>query len=521
MESFKYDKIDLLGRTFRLLRLLKQTGNDVECEIFDAWLEDRSTTVSYEALSYTWGGMDKPDSIKINGKRLGITYNLHHALRNLQLRNRDRILWVDAICINQGNHKERGHQVRQMADIYRNADSVIFWLGRATEETDILMKSLSIFHKESRKNACGNWQITNSHWVDLWLGIQPTLKGEFSDLVVLQHKQRQGLDILLKRPWFKRVWILQEVANAQAAVVCCGTRSVSARIFALAPHILSKTPDDHCQAILDIFPGPSRDSSWWSQSRNLYTLLHKFCQSEASESRDMIYALVGMSSDASDWKFLHADYKISLQEVIRKLLLFLFPVHDTSDSFVTSYETISDLLQNLNTATVHAIRQHRHSPPTSWMPLLIQERGNAIQVTEAIVRAVVSNENNAKEAMALLLEQRGDKVKITDEVVKAAAGNRNGKEIMALLLEQGGDEVRITEEVVKAAVENGTEMIALLLQQRGEEVVKAAAGIDEVRITEEVVKAAAGNQHGKEIMALLLQQRGNEVRIIAFDNQAN
>jgi hypothetical protein len=57
--------------------------------------------------------------------------------------------------------------------------------------------------------------------------------------------------------------------------------------------------------------------------------------------------------------------------------------------------------------------------------------------------------------MALLLDRRGDQIQVTEDVVKAAASNeRNGKEVMALLLDRRGDQIQITEDVVKAAASN-------------------------------------------------------------------
>ncbi|KAN0080609.1 hypothetical protein V8E54_003813 [Elaphomyces granulatus] len=99
--------------------------------------------------------------------------------------------------------------------------------------------------------------------------------------------------------------------------------------------------------------------------------------------------------------------------------------------------------------------------------------------------AAASIKNNAKEVMALLLDRRGDQIQITEDVVKAAA--KNGKEI--------------TEDAVKTATGNwryGREVMELLLDQRG----------DQIRITEAVVKAAASNEgNGRKVMALLLDRR--------------
>lgn len=85
--------------------------------------------MEYEALSYTWGSAHKQYDIEISGNTLPITENLHLALQHLRHPEEDRILWIDAICIDQDNVGERGHQVRQMASIYERVVRAIIWLG--------------------------------------------------------------------------------------------------------------------------------------------------------------------------------------------------------------------------------------------------------------------------------------------------------------------------------------------------------------------------------------------------------
>ena len=260
MDVFKYEPIDLNSPAFRLLRLFKGMEADIKCELFQAWLQGDSI-IPYEALSYTWGSTEMTEYIKIDGWTLGVTENLYWALRYLRSQDIDQIFWVDAVCIDQSNNIERGHQVQQMGNIYSQANRVIFWLGSPTYEINALMDSLKQLEKESIKHACGNWKLTDVRWMDLWSAVQSTLKNLYLNIETRQYK---GMEMLLERPWFKRVWILQEVANAKVAVVCTGTRSISARIFALAPSLIGIQPKPHCQAVLDIMPGPSRKDSWWS-----------------------------------------------------------------------------------------------------------------------------------------------------------------------------------------------------------------------------------------------------------------
>jgi hypothetical protein len=241
------------------------------------------------------------------------------ALQKLRLQDEDRILWVDAIGIHQGDKLEQGHQVRQMGKIYSQAHQVLIWLGLATDQTNVLMNSLKRLEQESIKHACGTWNL--ECWRTLWLSVQPTLEAQHHRLKITQC---EGLDFLLARSWFKRVWVLQEVANARRAVVCSGTKSVSTRIFALAPQLLDMNPEPHCQAVLDIMPGHLRKESWWNRDRDLYTLLKKFRGSQASDPRDMIYALLEISSDAQNTNSLRADYTKDCKQVVLDTASFLF-----------------------------------------------------------------------------------------------------------------------------------------------------------------------------------------------------
>ncbi len=311
MTTYTYDPLDLSKQSIRLVRLLNGTfGDDLLCEIFQTWLHQAEGLVPYEALSYTWGNAERTAAIHVGQCTLEITPNLHEALQRLRLPDEDRIFWIDAISIDQGNIQERGHQVQHMRDIYKEAEQVLIWLGPATLETDSIMVSMQKFHRwlaiaTARERSPTTGRL--AHLQQLY-STDPTSSGMYS---------------LLHRPWFKRNWILQEVASARVATVVCGSRSISARTFALVPSILQLEVPPHCQVVLDIMPGLSRSESWWGHKRDLHTLLVKFADSEATDTRDKIYALLGISSDAADSKILRPDYSKSFRVVLRDTMWFL------------------------------------------------------------------------------------------------------------------------------------------------------------------------------------------------------
>jgi hypothetical protein len=92
---------------------------------------------AFEALSYAWGSdsshhvvyVDSPTAEGVSPMTMSIRKNLTNALSHLRYADRDRVLWIDAICINQHDLQERGLQVPRMTDIYKYANRVVVWLG--------------------------------------------------------------------------------------------------------------------------------------------------------------------------------------------------------------------------------------------------------------------------------------------------------------------------------------------------------------------------------------------------------
>lgn len=63
-----------------------------------------------------------------------VTKDPETALRHLRLGDRQRGLWVDAICINQADMPERMQQVSHMNIIYSKAEKTLFiWVTSITK----------------------------------------------------------------------------------------------------------------------------------------------------------------------------------------------------------------------------------------------------------------------------------------------------------------------------------------------------------------------------------------------------
>jgi hypothetical protein len=101
---YQYTALQPGDSTFRVLKLLKNQGPEIECQLSEQSLTD-TEHIPYEALSYVWGSVELVECIILNRKRFWVTDNLYSALQCLRLHDRDRYLWIDAICINQADKR--------------------------------------------------------------------------------------------------------------------------------------------------------------------------------------------------------------------------------------------------------------------------------------------------------------------------------------------------------------------------------------------------------------------------------
>ena len=136
MSEYRY--YQLSQTSIRLLRLLPsdKDANKLRCELFEYPLGNSDKpSYPYEALSYVWGSEDKPKSITVNNQNLHITQNLYMALLHLQDHLCSRVIWVDAICINQKDDEEKSAQVALMGQIFRSAEATRVWLGEEADDS--------------------------------------------------------------------------------------------------------------------------------------------------------------------------------------------------------------------------------------------------------------------------------------------------------------------------------------------------------------------------------------------------
>ncbi|KAF2171191.1 hypothetical protein M409DRAFT_50661 [Zasmidium cellare ATCC 36951] len=169
--------------SFRLLSI--QGSVDVNSPIVTSLrLAQLDEKPEFEALSYHWGTGNATEDVLVNNEKLPVTPNLAAALRALRLQNKARVVWIDAICINQAYNPEKNLQVGLMRRIFATSSRVVVWLGHSDT---LSHEAFKVMQKPAGK------------------------------------RYQNVLEAVLRRPWFRRVWVVQEVAFAPSVTVQCGS----------------------------------------------------------------------------------------------------------------------------------------------------------------------------------------------------------------------------------------------------------------------------------------------------------
>jgi len=324
----------------------------------------------YITLSYTWGEpgpfVDPTTSIftqvprcfpfKCHGKLVLATRNLRNVLRRLRqfeyiqkLAPADTPLgkmaadlahynknvytyWIDAICVDQDNLRERSEQVLLMSRIYRQAQCTIAWLGERDAYTAPAMQALMKISGFNPEN--GSTSSSKSG----------TVRYTFNGLQSLHDSELTALAMLMARSWFTRTWILQEAVLAESVVVTLGSifmgfellltvgtvlnlsrssrrllghfleRQGEAKLFSMfinSPDHISRSPIalavmDSCRLTLKSHQKPNFMAA---------AGMVRLC--ESTDPRDRIYGILGIASefDVSNGIAHKPDYSLTVVEV--------------------------------------------------------------------------------------------------------------------------------------------------------------------------------------------------------------
>ncbi|KAH4812526.1 hypothetical protein HBI26_135130 [Parastagonospora nodorum] len=285
----------------------------------------------YEAVSYTWGEplLIYPLHHK-DGTQVMVTANLDRALRRYRLPATNRLLWADAVCINQKDDTEKATQIPLMVQIFRNASKVQAWVGGGAQEE----RGMQYLSKLSR----------------------------FSSLPLKQSSTElhSVVQQFLGLPWFNRLWVIQEVVfNNDVILTCCESelswcRLVSAlqntsrggsafpafispeRRFAL--NQIAGLWKHHCliQGQMGFSITSIKPTVTEKIPENILDVVDAFTNYGCSDPRDRIYALYSMTPGVSSTNairtsgvlenshksvFMDIDYSLGVRDTYRTFAL--------------------------------------------------------------------------------------------------------------------------------------------------------------------------------------------------------
>lgn len=212
-------------------------------------------------------------------------------LRYLRPSRGERVVWVDAICINQKDSKERGEQVAKMGRIYSQCFQVVIWLG-----DDLAFKPSKVFATRHSFHELESLEI-----------LMPTIKGSTTPL------NRLTIQKLLERRYFSRAWVLQELILAARVIIPIGDM-----VFSVDPLMT-----EHLNQLTGYTWSWEQTRAPWFQHatrglllpKSMFELLRLAWESRSSDVRDKFYAVWGPYTLKPNGIQIQPDYSISLQHL--------------------------------------------------------------------------------------------------------------------------------------------------------------------------------------------------------------
>ena len=268
--AFVHASLDLEANSIRLIQLrsdLSPSGH-IQCDVRESIIND-----SYICLSYEWGTGAPNKLILIGDAAFPVRQNLWDFLEVARQWHQPPWLWIDALCINQSNKKERNHQVQRMGKIYKNAQEVLSWLGNNTD----IIRSLE---------PSGICRPIGSALKALWLS-----------------------------PYWNRAWVTQEICLAKKLTIVAGTNELPFNIVTKRADLWNEGRKSHIGSTIHNL-ADVRDSMSYNGS-SLIELLARCHNAQCTAWQDRAYSLLALCSEGHD---LQVNYDLSRHELAMQVL---------------------------------------------------------------------------------------------------------------------------------------------------------------------------------------------------------
>ena len=237
-------------RQIRLCKFRANSGSEshIACTLEHVSIDNPP---SYTSLSYHWGDSQDRHTISVDGRDFTVMPNLHSFLKRYA--GLDDFVWIDQICINQsatgsGKESEKSRQVSMMSETYERAAQVRVWLGEEADDTSIAFGCLD--------------KLLHDAYHD--------------DGFVASDAERVALVRLLNCPYWRRVWIVQELFLGSSLVLCCGTYQLAwnGPYAGNGARLMSKIVlEPHKHSIIQSFGGGNDALELWHQACTALNIL--------------------------------------------------------------------------------------------------------------------------------------------------------------------------------------------------------------------------------------------------------
>jgi hypothetical protein len=369
LQPYAYTPLDH-DRQIRILVIQPGEGLEIiKCELVPVSLDDG---IEYIALSYAWYDQnaltqsdDRPETERIiidDEFCFEITVNLASALRRLRLQDSIMLVWADAVCINQGDLGERSEQVRLMRSVYEKAGQVVIWLGEPTQVSKLAVKLVENAEKVPAE--------------DLAATVVET-KGEARNIKLFHLAMMD----LFGRPWWHRLWIVQEVAVPRTdPLIAYGGAMMSWSAIETLERVAYHSDKGDAFWILMNSSGMGiirelisiRRSVQKGESISVSKLLIATIRRECSQPLDQVYALLGLAPEATQ-RAVTVNYTTELEQLFAEVAKVCIEIEGSLNllsSVQRSYPLSPRHLEDWQLQMLEALREEEVSRLNlpSWMP---------------------------------------------------------------------------------------------------------------------------------------------------------
>ncbi|KAM7192137.1 Heterokaryon incompatibility protein (HET) domain containing protein [Naviculisporaceae sp. PSN 640] len=388
-----YLPLDPENREIRLVRLRLPEAEsalaaetDADIITLDLRHVSMNDGVPYGAVSYVWGSSVASDliEIRVNDQTHLVGKNLHAALTEFRRQKVSGWLWIDAICIHQSDQEEKSWHVDRMRDVFQEAELVHIWLGPAAPGTDTAMDLIirygprafksNAIHLRKRIHLFG-WEghdimsylsqfkgqpqePPELTWVPK-VGPFTAMTVQLGDMIydfmhesgwekafkgkrtIAPNSLIAGMQDLLRRDYWHRIWVIQEVALARQGQVYCGAKTVSLdeldAVWTTLFFCVQRQPDKVLPGTQNLrgpfhgglypnkamttrlsrrLPDPDVSLGFMDYLLEFGSAPRRYHYT-ASDPRDLVYGLLGVLSP-TERLGIHADYTMTSGRVLAK-----------------------------------------------------------------------------------------------------------------------------------------------------------------------------------------------------------